>query len=268
MLRGGFIRQLGSGLYSWMPIGVRVLRKIENIVREEMDAIGGQEILFPALLPRAPYETTNRWTEYGDGVFRLKDRRDNDYLLGPTHEELFTLTVKGEYSSYKDFPTLLFQIQTKYRDEARPRAGILRGREFIMKDSYSFDVDDAGLERDDVVAVVPLLALGRDRVEARVDRRIVRPDRDLTSSITPRVNDRDHALRTEAVGQSYDLLDRMRSTGILYDADAHGEFFHLFTPTVGGDLFFEVVQRVGGYEGYGEVNSAVRLSAQLRANQT
>jgi prolyl-tRNA synthetase len=126
-------------------LGLRVLRKIENIVREEMVAIGGQEILFPALLPRAPYETTNRWTEYGDGVFRLKDRRDNDYLLGPTHEELFTLTVKGEYSSYKDFPVLLFQIQTKYRDEARPRAGILRGREFIMKDSYSFDVNDDGL---------------------------------------------------------------------------------------------------------------------------
>ncbi len=123
-----------------------MLRNIERVVREEMNAIGGQEILFPALLPRAPYETTNRWTEYGDGVFRLKDRRGNDYLLGPTHEELFTLTVKGEYSSYKDFPLLLFQIQNKYRDEARPRAGILRVREFVMKDSYSFDVDDAGLK--------------------------------------------------------------------------------------------------------------------------
>ncbi len=146
LIRAGYVRQIGPGLYSWLPLGLRVLRRIEAIVREEMVAIGGQEILFPALLPRAPYETTNRWTEYGDGVFRLKDRRDNDYLLGPTHEELFTLTVKGEYSSYKDFPVLLFQIQTKYRDEARPRAGILRGREFIMKDSYSFDVSDAGLE--------------------------------------------------------------------------------------------------------------------------
>jgi prolyl-tRNA synthetase len=125
---------------------LRVLRRIERIVREEMNAIGGQEILFPALLPRAPYETTNRWTEYGDSVFRLQDRRGNDYLLGPTHEELFTLTVKGEYSSYKDFPVLLYQIQNKYRDEARPRAGILRVREFLMKDSYSFDIDDAGLE--------------------------------------------------------------------------------------------------------------------------
>ena len=122
------------------------MRNIERVVREEMDAIGGQEVLFPALLPREPYETTNRWTEYGDGVFRLKDRRGNDYLLGPTHEELFTLTVKDVYSSYKDFPLRLYQIQTKYRDEARPRAGILRGREFVMKDSYSFDVDDAGLE--------------------------------------------------------------------------------------------------------------------------
>jgi prolyl-tRNA synthetase len=145
LIRAGYIRPIGPGLYSWLPLGLRVLRKIERIIREEMNAIGGQEILFPALLPRAPYETTNRWTEYGDGVFRLKDRRGGDYLLGPTHEELFTLTVKGEYSSYKDFPLLLYQIQTKYRDEARPRAGILRGREFVMKDSYSFDIDDAGL---------------------------------------------------------------------------------------------------------------------------
>ncbi len=146
LIRAGYVRPVGPGLYSWLPLGLRVLRKIERVVREEMAAIGGQEILFPALLPRAPYEATNRWTEYGDGVFRLKDRRGNDYLLGPTHEELFTLTVKGEYSSYKDFPLRLYQIQTKYRDEARPRAGILRGREFVMKDSYSFDVDDQGLQ--------------------------------------------------------------------------------------------------------------------------
>jgi prolyl-tRNA synthetase len=146
LIRAGYVRPIGPGLYTWLPLGLRVLRKIEGIVRDEMDAIGGQEILFPALLPRAPYETTNRWTEYGDGVFRLKDRRGNDYLLGPTHEELFTLTVKGEYSSYKDFPLVLYQIQSKYRDEARPRAGILRGREFVMKDSYSFDIDDAGLK--------------------------------------------------------------------------------------------------------------------------
>ncbi|MHA3022523.1 proline--tRNA ligase [Mycobacterium sp. BMJ-28] len=146
LIRAGYVRPIGPGLYSWLPLGLRVLRKIEGIVRQEMNAIGGQEILFPALLPRAPYETTNRWTEYGDNLFRLKDRRGNDYLLGPTHEELFTLTVKGEYSSYKDFPLRLYQIQTKYRDEARPRAGILRGREFVMKDSYSFDVDDDGLK--------------------------------------------------------------------------------------------------------------------------
>ncbi len=145
LIRAGYIRPIGPGLYSWLPLGLRVLRKIEAVVRGEMNAIGGQEILFPALLPKGPYETSNRWTEYGDGVFRLQDRRRNDYMLGPTHEEFFTLTVKGEYSSYKDFPLLLFQIQTKYRDEARPRAGILRGREFIMKDSYSFDIDDDGL---------------------------------------------------------------------------------------------------------------------------
>ncbi|MDP7702828.1 MULTISPECIES: proline--tRNA ligase [unclassified Mycobacterium] len=146
LIRAGYVRPIAPGLYSWLPLGLKVLRNIERIVREEMNAIGGQEILFPALLPRAPYETTNRWTEYGDGVFRVQDRRGNDYMLGPTHEELFTLTVKGEYSSYKDFPLTLYQIQNKYRDEARPRAGILRGREFLMKDSYSFDLDAAGLK--------------------------------------------------------------------------------------------------------------------------
>lgn len=146
LIRAGYVRPVAPGLYSWLPLGLRVLRNIERVVREEMNAIGGQEILFPALLPRTPYETTNRWTEYGDSVFRLQDRRGHDYLLGPTHEELFTLTVKGEYNSYKDLPLVLYQIQNKYRDEARPRAGILRVREFLMKDSYSFDVDDAGLE--------------------------------------------------------------------------------------------------------------------------
>lgn len=146
LIRAGYVRPVGPGLYSWLPLGLRVLRKIEAIVRSEMNAIGGQEILLPALVPRAPYEKTNRWTEYGPNLFRLQDRRRNDYALGPTHEELFTLTVKGEYSSYKDFPLRLYQIQTKFRDEARPRAGILRGREFVMKDSYSFDVDEGGLK--------------------------------------------------------------------------------------------------------------------------
>ncbi|TCO56830.1 proline--tRNA ligase [Actinocrispum wychmicini] len=147
LVRAGYVRRVAPGGYSWLPLGMRVLRKVENIVREEMDAIGAQEIQFPALLPREPYETTNRWTEYGPNLFRLKDRKGADYLLGPTHEELFALTVKGEFSSYKDYPVILYQIQTKYRDEARPRAGILRGREFVMKDSYTFDLDDAGLAR-------------------------------------------------------------------------------------------------------------------------
>ncbi|HEX6356966.1 proline--tRNA ligase [Actinophytocola sp.] len=145
LLRAGYVRRVAPGGFSWLPLGLRVLRNIERVVREEMDAMGAQEIQFPALLPREPYEATGRWTEYGDSLFRLKDRKKADYLLGPTHEELFTLTVKGEYSSYKDYPVILYQIQTKYRDEARPRAGILRGREFLMKDSYSFDLDDDGL---------------------------------------------------------------------------------------------------------------------------
>src|SRR3954454_4935398 len=146
LVRAGYIRRAAPGIYTWLPLGLRVLRKIENIVRDEMDGIGAQELLFPALLPREPYEASGRWTEYGDGIFRLKDRKDADYLLGPTHEEMFTLVVKDLYSSYKDLPLVIYQIQTKYRDEARPRAGLLRGREFVMKDSYSFDIDDAGLE--------------------------------------------------------------------------------------------------------------------------
>lgn len=146
LVRAGYIRRAAPGIYTWLPLGLRVLRKIENIIREEMDAIGAQELSFPALLPREPYEATGRWTEYGDSLFRLQDRKGNDYLLGPTHEEMFTLVVKDLYSSYKDLPLSIYQIQTKYRDEARPRAGLLRGREFVMKDSYSFDVDDAGLE--------------------------------------------------------------------------------------------------------------------------
>ncbi|MFZ0325415.1 MAG: proline--tRNA ligase [Actinomycetes bacterium] len=147
LVRAGYVRRVAPGIYSWLPLGYLVLRNIERIVREEMDAIGAQEVHFPALLPREPYEISNRWTEYGPLIFRLKDRKDGDYLLGPTHEEMFTLLVKDLYSSYKDLPVWLYQIQTKYRDEARPRAGILRGREFVMKDSYSFDLDDSGLQK-------------------------------------------------------------------------------------------------------------------------
>ncbi|HEY3438834.1 MAG TPA: proline--tRNA ligase [Actinotalea sp.] len=146
LVRAGYIRRAAPGIYTWLPLGLKVLAKVERIIREEMDAVGAQEVHFPALLPREPYEATGRWTEYGPNVFRLKDRKDADYMLAPTHEEVFTLLVKDLYSSYKDLPLALYQIQTKYRDEARPRAGLLRGREFIMKDAYSFDIDDAGLE--------------------------------------------------------------------------------------------------------------------------
>ena len=145
LVRAGYIRRIAAGIYSWLPLGVITLRNIENIVRDEMDKAGFQEVHFPALLPRDAYEQTGRWNDYGPDLFRLQDRKGADYLLGPTHEEMFTLMVKGEYSSYKDLPLALYQIQTKYRDEARPRSGIIRGREFVMKDSYSFDVSDEGL---------------------------------------------------------------------------------------------------------------------------
>jgi prolyl-tRNA synthetase len=146
LVRAGYIRRIGAGIYSWLPLGVITLRNIERVIREEMDKAGFQEVHFPSLLPREPYEATNRWEEYGPSLFRLQDRKGADYLLGPTHEEMFTLMVKGEYSSYKDLPLSIYQIQTKFRDEARPRSGIIRGREFVMKDSYSFDLDDAGLD--------------------------------------------------------------------------------------------------------------------------
>lgn len=168
LVRGGFVRRVAPGIFSWLPLGYQVYRNVERIVREEMDKAGFQEVHFPALLPREPYEATGRWDEYGPTLFRLQDRKKTDFLLGPTHEEMFTLMVKGEYSSYKDLPVSLYQIQTKYRDEARPRAGILRGREFVMKDSYSFDIDEAGLaqsyERHRQAYIATFKRLGLDFV--------------------------------------------------------------------------------------------------------
>ncbi|WP_424893499.1 proline--tRNA ligase [Streptomyces sp. XH2] len=145
LVRAGYVRRSSAGVWTWLPLGKKVLDNVSRVVREEMDAIGGQEVLLPALLPKEPYEASGRWEEYGDLLFRLKDRKGAEYLLGPTHEEIFTLTVKDQCTSYKDLPVILYQIQTKYRDEARPRSGVLRGREFQMKDSYSFDTTDEGL---------------------------------------------------------------------------------------------------------------------------
>ncbi len=147
LVRAGYIRRQAPGIFAWLPLGLKVRQKVERVVHEEMQRAGAQQVHFPALLPREPYEATGRWDEYGDGIFRLKDRKGADYLLAPTHEEVFTLTVKDLYSSYKDLPLVIYQIQDKYRDEARPRAGLLRGREFSMKDAYSFDCTDEGLEK-------------------------------------------------------------------------------------------------------------------------
>ncbi len=172
LVRGGYVRRIGPGIWSWLPLGYLVYRNVERIVREEMDNAGFQEVHFPALLPREPYEKTGRWNEYGDNLFRLQDRKKADYLLGPTHEEMFTLMVKGEYSSYKDLPLCIYHIQIKYRDEARPRAGILRAREFVMKDSYSFDINDAGLDisyqrhRDSYIKTFDRLGMNYEIVSA------------------------------------------------------------------------------------------------------
>ncbi|MCS4274924.1 prolyl-tRNA synthetase [Mycetocola sp. BIGb0189] len=146
LVRAGYIRRQAPGIFAWLPLGLKVKAKVEAIVREEMAAAGAHEVHFPALLPRELYEATGRWDEYGENLFRLKDRKGTDMLLAPTHEEAFTALVKDLYGSYKDLPVTLYQIQDKYRDEARPRAGLLRGREFTMKDAYSFDHTDAGLE--------------------------------------------------------------------------------------------------------------------------
>ncbi len=146
LVRAGYIRRQAPGIFAWLPLGLRVKAKLEQIIRDEMAAAGAYEVHFPALLPREPYELSGRWESYGDGIFRLQDRKGADYLLAPTHEEMFTLLVKDLYSSYKDLPLAIYQIQDKYRDEARPRAGLLRGREFTMKDAYSFDYTDAGLD--------------------------------------------------------------------------------------------------------------------------
>lgn len=146
LVRAGYIRRAAPGIYTWTPLGLRTIRRVEQVVREEMDRIGALEVAFPALLPREPYEATNRWEEFGPSLFKLQDRKGADYLLAPTHEEMFTLLVKDFYSSYKDLPVVLYQIKEKYRDEARPRAGLIRGREFIMKDAYSFNIDEEGLE--------------------------------------------------------------------------------------------------------------------------
>ena len=172
LVRAGYIRRIAAGIYSWLPLGYITLRNIERVIREEMDSAGFQEVHFPAMLPKEPYEETKRWSEYGPELFRLQDRKGADYLLGPTHEEMFTLMVKSEYSSYKDLPLSLYQIQTKYRDEPRPRSGIIRGREFVMKDSYSFDIDDAGLDisykkhRDAYVKTFKRLGLSYNIVSA------------------------------------------------------------------------------------------------------
>ncbi len=147
MLRAGLIRKLVSGVYGFMPLGNRVLRKVENIIREEMDRAGGQEILMSAIQPAELWKESGRWSAYGPEMWRLKDRNDREFCLGPTHEEIFTDIIRNEVSSYRQLPVNLYQIQTKYRDEARPRFGLMRSREFIMKDAYSFDRDEEGLDQ-------------------------------------------------------------------------------------------------------------------------
>src|SRR5688572_7091221 len=145
--RAGYVRRVGAGIYSFLPLGVRVLQKIERIVRDEMNRAGAEEVLLPALLPAEYFQESGRWDVFGDTLFRLKDRKRGDYHLGPTHEEIITDLARREVKSYRDLPKNLYQIQTKYRDEPRPRAGLLRCREFSMKDAYSFDVDEQSAQR-------------------------------------------------------------------------------------------------------------------------
>ena len=146
MLRAGMVRKVASGIYTWLPLGLKVLRKIENIVREEMDASGAQEVLMPMVQPKELWNETNRWEKMGPELLRIKDRHERDFCLGPTHEEVITDLIRNNVKSYKELPLNIYQIQTKFRDEVRPRYGVMRGREFLMKDSYSFNIDEACLQ--------------------------------------------------------------------------------------------------------------------------
>ena len=146
MLRAGMIRKVASGIYTWLPLGLKVLKKIETIVREEMDASGAQEVFMPMVQPRELWEETNRWEKMGPELLRIKDRHERDFCLGPTHEEVITDIIRDNVKSYKELPLNIYQIQTKFRDEVRPRYGIMRGREFLMKDSYSFNIDEESLQ--------------------------------------------------------------------------------------------------------------------------
>jgi prolyl-tRNA synthetase len=147
MIRAGLVRRVAAGLYTWLPLGLRVLHKIEHIVREEMDRAGALEMLMPGVQPRELWEESGRWDQFGPELLRLKDRHDRDFCLGPTHEEIITDVARREIRSYKQLPMNLYQIQSKFRDEVRPRFGVMRSREFIMKDAYSFDIDQVGLDR-------------------------------------------------------------------------------------------------------------------------
>ena len=147
LIRAGMIRKLVAGVYNYLPLGLRVLKKIENVIREEMDESGAQEILSSAIQPKELWEESGRWSKYGPELMRFKDRHNREFCLGPTHEEIFTDLVKNEIKSYKTLPINLYQIQTKYRDEFRPRFGLMRSREFIMKDAYSFDLNNEGLDK-------------------------------------------------------------------------------------------------------------------------
>ena len=151
MLRSGMIRRVTSGIYTWLPIGLRVLRKVENIVREEMDASGAQEVLMPMVQPKELWEETQRWEKMGPELLRIQDRHERDFCLGPTHEEVITDLIRNNVKSYKELPLNLYQIQTKFRDEVRPRYGVMRGREFLMKDSYSFNLDEDSLNESYVL---------------------------------------------------------------------------------------------------------------------
>ena len=254
LVRAGYIRRIAAGIYSWLPLGYITLRNIERVVREEMDAAGFQEVHFPAMLPKEPYEETNRWSEYGPELFRLQDRKGADYLLGPTHEEMFTLMVKGEYSSYKDLPLSLYQIQTKYRDEPRPRSGIIRGREFVMKDSYSFDIDDAGLDvsynnhRDAYVKTFKRLGLSYNIVSAMAGAMGGSKSEEF---LAPCPTGEDTYVLCEKCGYAANV-EAMKT---LIDAPAHKDFPALEvldtpnTPTI--DSLVEVLnsQYGGGYTG-------------------
>ena len=242
MLRAGLIRKLAAGIYSYLPLGLRTLQKVEQIVREEMDNAGAQELLMSALLPAEAYQASGRWEVFGPSMFKMKDRNDRDFCLGPTHEELFTQTVIDSVRSYKEYPMTLYQIQHKYRDEGRPRFGIIRSREFIMKDAYSFDLTEEGLDKS------------YQKMYDAYCRIFNRLGLDFT------IVDADSGAMGGSGSQEFMVKSPIGEDGIAYCDDCGHEELEMDVCPVCGSKNLTKIDRMNGYLSYSRVHGDTRLN--------